>query len=177
MPLMLIFALALISFSPVRAENLTVTINASGIGSGAIGTVINFMGTNVAASQLPKQFSVANGTNATYAWQQYVTVNSTYRFAFVNASKTTMIVSCLPGIPPICLYLPFTTNMTQNGTVLITTNTSMKAYYSPEVYLQYAAPAGGSANITSGWHSPGTALVISATPNSGYNFDGWTTTG
>jgi len=176
-PLLLIFVLALISFSPVRAENLTVTINASGLGSGATGTVINFMGTNVAASQLPKQFSVANGTNATYAWQQYVTVNSTYRFAFVNASKTTTIVSCLPGIPPICIFLPFTTNMTQSGTILITTNTSMMAYYSPEVYLQYATPAGGSANITSGWYPPGTALVISATPNSGYNFDGWTTTG
>ncbi|XRH75350.1 MAG: InlB B-repeat-containing protein [Candidatus Methanosuratincola verstraetei] len=135
------------------------------------------MGTNVAASQLPKQFSVANGTNATYAWQQYVTVNSTYRFAFVNASKTTTIVSCLPGISPICIFLPFTTNMTQSGTILITTNTSMMAYYSPEVYLQYATPAGGSANITSGWYLPGTALVISATPNSGYNFDGWTTTG
>ncbi|RWX73731.1 MAG: hypothetical protein Metus_0510 [Candidatus Methanosuratincola subterraneus] len=176
-PLLLIFVLALISFSPVRAENLTVTINASGLGSGATGTVINFMGTNVAASQLPKQFSVANGTNATYAWQQYVTVNSTYRFAFVNASKTTTIVSCLPGIPPICIFLPFTTNMTQSGTILITTNTSMMAYYSPEVYLQYATSAGGSANITSGWYLPGTALVISATPNSGYNFDGWTTTG
>jgi ribosomal protein L40E len=138
------------------------------------------MGTNVAVSQLPRQFSVANGTNATYAWQQYVTVNSTYRFVFVNASKTTVVVSCMPSIPPnppICLYLPFTTNITQTGTVLITTNASMMAYYSPEVYLQYVAPTGGSANLTSGWYVPGTILGISATPNSGYNFDGWTTTG
>ncbi|MBC7126638.1 MAG: hypothetical protein ABC505_02465 [Candidatus Methanosuratincola petrocarbonis] len=51
---MLIFVLALISLAPVRAENFTVTINASGLGSGASGTVINFMGTNVAVSQLPK---------------------------------------------------------------------------------------------------------------------------
>ncbi|MDH7556415.1 MAG: zinc-ribbon domain-containing protein [Candidatus Methanosuratincola sp.] len=166
--------------APVRAENFTVMINASGLGSGASGTVINFMGTNVAVSQLPRQFSVANGTNATYAWQQYVTVNSTYRFVFVNASKTTVVVSCMPSIPPnppICLYLPFTTNITQTGTVLITTNASMMAYYSPEVYLQYVAPTGGSANLTSGWYVPGTILGISATPNSGYNFDGWTTTG
>lgn len=177
---MLISVLFLISLGQVRAENFTVTINASGLGSGASGTVINFMGTNFAVTQLPRQLSVANGTNATYAWQQHITVNSTYRFAFINASKMTVTFNCLPAIPPnppICLYLPIITNMTQTGTTLITTNTSMTAYYSPEVYLQNVASAGGSVNISSGWHALGTILGISATPNSGFNFDGWTATG
>lgn len=175
--IILIFAFATMSSATVRAENYTVTINSSIAGSGATGTIINFMGTNVAVSQLPRQFSVANGTNAAYSWQPYVSVNSTYRFAFVNASKSTMLVTCTGGTPPICLYLPFTTNISQTGTVLITTNTTLMAYYSPEVYLQYTAPSGGSTNITSGWYAPGTIIGLSATPNSGYKFDGWSVTG
>ncbi|MDI9644358.1 MAG: zinc-ribbon domain-containing protein [Candidatus Verstraetearchaeota archaeon] len=170
MSILLFSTLASITISGVRgATYYTVTVNATGIDIATSNTAITFMGTEVGASKLPREFSVLNGTNATYAWQQYVNLNSTYRYVFVNAT----LISCTSL--PFHICFPFPANRT--GVITVTNNVTLNAYYSPEFYLQYSSPTGGSANVTAGWYSNSTTLTISATPNSGYNFNGWLTTG
>lgn len=141
--------LILLPAGNVRAETNVVTINATGIDSGISGIVINFNGNNVLANQLPRTFNVANGTNAAYTWQEYINVNSSLRYAFINATKTVLTTTCFPAIPPalpICLTLPFTSPMNVSGTVQVTTNMTLAANYKAQYSVQFSAQSGGVIN-------------------------------
>jgi subtilisin-like proprotein convertase family protein len=62
-------------------------------------------------------------------------------------------------------------------TVAPTSGTTYTAYFATQYYLTMVAGAGGSVNPSSGWYNSGAVVSISATPNSGYSFSGWTGSG
>ncbi len=55
-----------------------------------------------------------------------------------------------------------------------TSNTSYTANFATEHYLTMNAGAGGTVTPQSGWRAAGAQVQISATPNSGFQFTGWT---
>lgn len=56
-------------------------------------------------------------------------------------------------------------------------STTYTANFTNQYYLTMNIGTGGSASPGSGWINGGTAVNISATPATGYNFDGWTGSG
>jgi len=56
-------------------------------------------------------------------------------------------------------------------------NTLYTAFYSTEYFLTMNAGSGGTVTPVSGWRKQGAGVSISATPNSGFVFNGWTGSG
>jgi N-acetylneuraminic acid mutarotase len=62
-------------------------------------------------------------------------------------------------------------------TVAPTANTTYTATFSTQYLLTMTHGTGGTVSPGSGWRNSGTAISISATPNSGFSFSSWTGTG
>ena len=62
-------------------------------------------------------------------------------------------------------------------TVAPTTNKTYTATFNTQYYLTMTHGTGGTVTPTSGWRLGGSSVSISATPATGYTFNGWTGTG
>lgn len=62
-------------------------------------------------------------------------------------------------------------------TVAPTSGTTYTANFAIQYYLTMSADPGGTVSPASGWRNGGTSVPISATPNAGYTFTGWTGAG
>ncbi|HWT02319.1 MAG TPA: Calx-beta domain-containing protein [Pyrinomonadaceae bacterium] len=58
-----------------------------------------------------------------------------------------------------------------------TGNATYTATFATQHFLTMSAGAGGTVSPASGWHNRGAGVSISATPNSGFSFGGWTGSG
>jgi regulation of enolase protein 1 (concanavalin A-like superfamily) len=66
---------------------------------------------------------------------------------------------------------------TISQTVAPTTKTTYTAKFGTQYYLTTGHGTGGTVSPASGWKSNGAVVSITATPNSGYTFSGWTGSG
>jgi Tol biopolymer transport system component len=62
-------------------------------------------------------------------------------------------------------------------TVAPTSSATYTANYSTQYWMSITANAGGAATPSSGWYNSGQSVSISASPNNGYSFAGWTGVG
>jgi hypothetical protein len=69
------------------------------------------------------------------------------------------------------------TNASAVGSVSNQLTISLVYEYQDYVAIGTNAAAGGTTSSTSGWYAPGTSLQITAAPNSGWKFEGWTGAG
>ncbi len=58
-----------------------------------------------------------------------------------------------------------------------TVGTTFTANFTTQYFLTMTAGSGGTVSPASGWRNSGSSVSISATPNSGFSFAGWTGTG
>jgi subtilisin family serine protease len=58
-----------------------------------------------------------------------------------------------------------------------TSNTTYIVNFTTQYFLTMSAGTGGTVNPPSGWYNSGASVPISAAPNSGFNFNGWTGAG
>jgi uncharacterized repeat protein (TIGR02543 family) len=67
------------------------------------------------------------------------------------------------------------TNATNaSTTILLNDPQTVTATFDPGLTMQIGASGGGTVSPGSGYYAPGTVVPISATPNAGYTFSGWT---
>ncbi|MBI4547791.1 MAG: putative Ig domain-containing protein, partial [Ignavibacteriae bacterium] len=66
---------------------------------------------------------------------------------------------------------------TRKHTVSPLVNTTYTANFKTQFFLTMTANAGGTVSPPSSWYDSAQAVTISATPSSGYSFDGWSGTG
>ncbi|MCI4352416.1 MAG: hypothetical protein L3K14_03405 [Thermoplasmata archaeon] len=100
----------------------------------------------------PANGSFVYGTNGTAYYVSSISIDP----LVVNSSVTTVA-------PPALI--------TPTGPTFVT------VHYSPMYRLTVAAGTGGSAGPTARWVVGGAAVTLTATPNAGYSFVGWTGTG
>jgi photosystem II stability/assembly factor-like uncharacterized protein len=62
-------------------------------------------------------------------------------------------------------------------TVAPTTSRTYTANFTTQHFLTTTAGANGTVDPVSGWHDAGTPVEITATPDAGYGFNGWTASG
>jgi hypothetical protein len=62
-------------------------------------------------------------------------------------------------------------------TVAPTSNATYTANFATQHFLTTSAGSGGSVGPASGWYNAGQAVTVTATPNSGFSFGGWTGSG
>jgi subtilisin family serine protease len=62
-------------------------------------------------------------------------------------------------------------------TVAPASDTTYTANFTTQYYLNMSAGAGGTVSPQSGWYNSGQGVTISATPNSGFTFSGWSGAG
>jgi hypothetical protein len=62
-------------------------------------------------------------------------------------------------------------------TVAPTANATYTANFTTQHFLTTAAGSGGSVGPAGGWYNAGQAVTVTATPNSGFSFAGWTGSG
>jgi hypothetical protein len=138
----------------------TVTFSASGLGSDASGTVLNVDGTGYAYGDLPKSFTWDVGSQHSFTWA-LAAGSTTSGKAYVWVSTSGLSTS-------------------RSGTITIPSGGgSVTATYKTMYYLmmQVSPTGAGSVSPSSGWRDAGSSVSISATANSGYQFNRWSGSG
>ncbi|MGD0160463.1 MAG: dockerin type I domain-containing protein [Candidatus Bathyarchaeia archaeon] len=143
------------TFSSSVVSKQQITFAQSGLDSSASGTVVTVNGTAKTFSQLPNITSANTGDTLLFAYQTNVS-SSVSGKQFVNTG--------------VNVTSPLTVSATETVT----------GSYKTQYEVSFAvSPSGGGTTTPSGtnvWEDAG-GLPISATPNSGFKFSNWTTTG
>jgi photosystem II stability/assembly factor-like uncharacterized protein len=75
------------------------------------------------------------------------------------------------------VWVSWNSGGTISQTVAPTTSRIYTANFTTQHYLTMTAGANGAVDPASGWHDAGTPVEITATPDAGYGFNGWTGSG
>ncbi len=105
--------------------------------------------------------------------------NSTQVFSWTPGSSHTIATTSPQSGSSGTQYV--WSNWSDNGTishsVSPTSNTTYTANFQTQYYLTMNAGAGGSVSPSSSWYNSAQNVSISATPNNGFSFSGWTGSG
>src|SRR5213078_655724 len=104
------------------------------------------------------------------------TYNSTQRFSWVSGSSHTIATTSPQsgGTGVQYVWSKWSDHGAISHTVAPTTNTTYTATFNTQYYLTMSHGTGGTVSPRSGWKNAGTAVSISATPNTGFSFSNWT---
>lgn len=140
-------------------QTYAITFQVQGISSDASGAVLTIDGSaTYAYTQLPVSFTWGEGSTHTYSYSSPVASGIGKRYVW---SSTSGLVN------------------TRFGSITVQGDGSITASYGTEYYLTVASdpPGGGTVSPASGWHSQGSVVTITASPNTGYIWNGWTGSG
>ncbi|MEM0288270.1 MAG: hypothetical protein QXG05_08930, partial [Nitrososphaerota archaeon] len=136
----------------------TITFSANGLSSSASGTVLTVDGVSYNYNQLPISFSWQSGSQHSFSWASPINGGQGTQFIWQSTS----------GL-----------STAQSATITVTGSGSITGNYGTQYYLTMSASpsSDGSVSPASGWYNAGSKVTITATPNSGYNFAGWSGSG
>ncbi|MEM0288289.1 MAG: hypothetical protein QXG05_09025, partial [Nitrososphaerota archaeon] len=136
----------------------TITFSTNGLSSSASGTVLTVDGVSYNYNQLPISFSWQSGSQHSFSWASPINGGQGTQFIWQSTS----------GL-----------SNAQSGTITVTGSGSITGNYGTQYYLTMSASPSseGSVSPASGWYNAGSQVTITATPNSGYNFAGWSGSG
>lgn len=125
---------------------------------------------NVTVQTVPAGYSfTVDGTNyiaaQTFNWTQ----GSAHTLATVTPQNT--------GAGVQSVWTSWSDGGAISHTIEPLASATYTANFTNQYYLTMNEETGGSASPGSGWFNGGTVVTISATPATGYNFDGWTGSG
>jgi len=139
---------------------ILITFSANGLGSDAQGTILTVNGQSYGYSNLPVTVAVSYGSTVSYSWSSPVSAGTGKRYVWQSTS----------GLAS-----------SQSGSFTATQPGSVTASYATQYLLTMAASPsqGGTTSPAPGsyWYYAGTQVQISATANSGYQFNGWSGSG
>jgi len=169
----------------VSAAQLKAQITAADIQTAGAFPVTVFNGSPGGGTSTPFNFTVSNATVSVTvqtdpAGLSVIVDGTTYTSPqtfsnWVSGSSHTIAVGSPQGNSSTrYLWSSWSDGGAVSHTVAPTSNTIYTASFATEHYLTINAGTGGTANPPSGWRTAGAQVQISAVPNSGFLFAGWT---
>jgi hypothetical protein len=149
---------------PIDSQSFAATFGESGVPPSASGWGLELGGSDYGIPLAGSTFVLPGASSRT------INASAVYGNAGSGAHVTSFEV--FPDIVGASSY-----NVAPGGSLTVDAPTTIVAEYVAEYWLDVPAPANGTINQTSQWVNSGSSVTLTATPNAGYAFVGWSGSG